>query len=57
MEYRQRSDGRIEWRWITSGGHYPGFDGVWRILTEAEIRDHLRTGGPAARWLKSLDAV
>ena len=28
--------------------------GQWRVMTEAERREHLRMGGRIAEWLRSL---
>ncbi len=53
MELRLRADGQVEYRYIVDNGDYPGFDGQWRVMAEAERREHLRMGGRIAEWLKA----
>jgi hypothetical protein len=39
------------------GGDYPCFDDLWRIMSEAEWREHLRGAGKIADGLRSLEEV
>ena len=55
MEFRQREDGKIEFRYVVKEEKYSGFDGQWRVMTEGEQRDTIRMGGQLAEWLLSLD--
>lgn len=55
MEFRQRADGKIEFRYVVKEEKYSGFDGQWRVMTEGEQRDTIRMGGQLAEWLLSLD--
>jgi hypothetical protein len=56
MEFRQLSSGKIMFRYAVGNmAEYPGFDGLWREMCEADIRDTLRIGGRVAEWLKSLN--
>lgn len=55
MEFRQLATGKIMFRYaVGNAGEYPGFDGLWREMSEVDIRDTLRIGGRVAEWLKSL---
>ena len=54
MQLRQLADGTIEFRYLVEEGHYPGFDDHWRVVSEAEQRQHLFMGGRIAEWLCSL---
>jgi hypothetical protein len=55
-EFRRRSDGAVEFRYFVDDNEdHPGFDGQWRVMDEAEQREHLRPGGRIADWLRSLD--
>jgi hypothetical protein len=54
VELRALEYSIIEFRYIVEGSDYPGFDGVWRIMSENEQREHLRMGGKIAEWLLSL---
>ena len=58
MRFEQLPDGRIFFRYVVDDvAEYPGFDGRWREMTAAEIRESLRMGGRVAEWLRSLDSV
>ncbi len=39
---------------VKDENEYPGFDGLWREMSESEQRETLRMGGRVAEWLKSL---
>jgi hypothetical protein len=55
-EFRRRSDGAVEFRYFVDDSEdHPGFDGLWRVMDEAEQREHLRLGGRIAEWLRALD--
>ena len=55
MELRLRADGRVEYRYLVEEGHYPSFNGDWRIMSDAERQQAIRSGGRVARWLLSLN--
>lgn len=55
MQFRVREDSAIEFRYCVERGNYPGFDGIWRTMTEADRRAHERLGGQVAQWLRSLE--
>lgn len=55
MCFEQRADGRIFFRYVVDDvAQYPGFDGQWREMSEAEIRESLRMGGRVAEWLRGV---
>ena len=54
-EFRLTPDGTIEFRYLVENGNYPGFDGHWRVMSEAERREHLRMGGRIAEWLSLVE--
>ena len=54
IEFRAQQDGTIEFRYLVEDDNYPGFEGVWRVMSEAEQRDHRRLGGKIAEWLKGI---
>ena len=56
MEFRLQ-DGRILWRYLVERGDYPGFDSLWRVMSDQERRDTMRMGGRVASWLRSLEAT
>ncbi len=56
MEFRQLSSGKIMFRYaVGNAAEYPGFDGLWREMSETDIRDTLRIDGRVAEWLRSLE--
>ncbi len=58
MHFEQFADGRILFRYVVDDvAEYPGFDGQWRAMSEAEIRESLRMGGRVAEWLRSIDSI
>jgi hypothetical protein len=57
MKFRQLSTGKIMFRYaLGNGTEYPGFDGLWREMSEGDRRDTLQMGGRVAEWLKSLQS-
>ncbi len=55
MQYRLSPERRVMFRYMVKDeNEYPGFDGLWREMSESEQRDTLRMGGRVAEWLKSL---
>lgn len=55
MELRLRDDGQVEYRYVVEEGHYPSFNGDWRIMSDDERQQAIRSGGRVARWLLSLN--
>jgi hypothetical protein len=53
-EFRVREDGRVVFHYIVEGNDYPGFDGQWHVVNEAEQRALLRMGGTIAEWLQTI---
>ena len=55
MEFRLRADGAITYRYCVDDDTYPGFDGLWRVMTESERRAHMLMDRKIAEWLRSLE--
>ena len=53
-EFRLRADGKVAYRNRVEEGDYPGFDGYWRVMSDAERRETIQMGGRVAEWLRSL---
>ena len=56
MEFCLLPNGSIFFRYVVDKAeNYPGFDGLWRQMTEEDRKATLRMGGPVADWLSSID--
>jgi hypothetical protein len=54
LELQACDDGTVKFRYVVEEENYPGFDSQWRVMSEAERREHLRLGGKIAAWLQTL---